>query len=88
MLEAQYCVVVDALGTLYRRCYQGKGFPGGPLQENGESMTHLILKRLGLVDLAERGARSSEDGFLKPMSRAALTSARQTTYKQERSRNV
>lgn len=53
MLEAQYCIVVDALATVYQQCINNEGFPGGPLEENGRPLTHCILERLGLIDMVE-----------------------------------
>ena len=66
MLESQYTIVVDALAKVYARCVSGEGFPGGPLEDNGPALTHRILERLGLIEMAENVSRRYGETLSQP----------------------
>lgn len=55
MLLSQHAIHLVALQELYRRCVNGEGFPGSPLEvsPHGQPGTHAILDRLGLIKQAE-----------------------------------
>jgi hypothetical protein len=72
MLEQQQMQLVAGLQELYRRCLDGKGWVGAPLEdsERGTPLTHDILERLGALALqGQMDARSPFDENLDHLRR-------------------